>query len=152
MTEFQPIVCDLDNPDEYLTNVTINDHHVYFDEPESTGGTDKAPTPMQMALGSLGACIVMTIKIYLDMKKWPFKSVHCAIRYSKDKVDDPEQLTEEEQEYVRGHFLHTISAVVTVDADFDDKQLERVKNVAGKCPVHKLMEGSVLIGDEVQLA
>ncbi len=152
MTEFQPIICELSNPDEFLTNVTIRDHHVDFDEPESAGGKDKAPTPTETTIGSLGACVVMTIKIYLDHKNWSFRSVHCALRMSKEKVEDPERLTEEERSYVRSNRLTRITTVITIDADFDEKQLERVKTVAGKCPVHKLMEGSVLIQDEVQLA
>lgn len=152
MIEFQPIVCELENPDEFLTDVTINDHHVQFDEPESAGGTDKAPTPTEMAVGSLGACVVMTLKIYLDQKKWSYRSIHCALRLSKEKIDDPDSLSDEERSFVRGNRLTRITTVITMDADFDEKQLERVKNVAGKCPVHKLMEGSVLIQDEVQLA
>ena len=152
MAEFQPTICKLSNPEEFLTNVTIRDHHVDFDEPESAGGKDAAPTPTEMAIGSLGACVVMTIKIYLDHKKWAFRSVHCALRMSKEKIEDPERLSEEERSYVRNNRLTRITTVITIDADFDEKQLERVKTVAGKCPVHKLMEGSVLIEDEVQLA
>lgn len=152
MAEFQPIICELNTSDEFLTNVTIIDHHVEFDEPESAGGKDTAPTPTEMAIGSLGACVVMTIKIYLDHKKWAFRSVHCALRMSKEKIEDPERLSEEERSFVRSNRLTRITTVITIDADFDEKQLERVKTVAGKCPVHKLMEGSVLIQDEVQLA
>ncbi len=151
MAEFQPIVCELNNPNEFITNVTIDAHHVTFDEPESAGGTDEAPTPTQMLIGSLGACVVMTIKIYLDHKKWPFRSLRSAVHMSKEKIDDLSVLTEEEQTYVRNNRLTRMTSVVTIDADFDDKQLERVKTVAGKCPVHKMLEGSVLIEDEVEL-
>ena len=43
------------------------------DEPTSAGGTDTGPTPYEILLGSLAACITITLRLYADHKGIPLR-------------------------------------------------------------------------------
>ncbi len=152
MPDLEPIVCEIKDADRFLTNAAISDHHIIFDEPEGFGGTNKGPGPEQMAVASLGACVAMTIKIYLDHKQWTFETIRCSLRLSKEKIGADREVNEKERSYVRNGILTRIVNVITIGGELDEEQLKRIRMIAGKCPVHRLMEGSTLIEDEVQLA
>lgn len=151
MSKFPIIKTTLSNNKEFKTDVNIAKHHIVLDEPVASGGNDEGPTPTQMAIASLGACVVMTIKIYLDHKNWEFESINCDLDLNIERIDDINSLPEEEQKYVIRGQLRRIKNIITVKANFDDDQVKRVKIIAGKCPVHKFMEGSTLIQDEIRL-
>lgn len=151
MSQYPTIKTTLNSSKEFKTIAAIGDHQLILDEPFVSGGNNEGPTPTQTAIAALGACVVMTIKIYLDHKDWEFDSVDCELDFKIEKVEDPSILTEEEQKYVIRGQLRRIKNIITMKADFDENQINRVRIIAGKCPVHKLMEGSVLIEDEVKL-
>jgi len=148
---FPPIKTTLPNSNELKTIISIGEHEIITDEPVDSGGNDEGPTPTQLAISSLGACVAMTIKIYLDHKKWDFESIDCDLTFSIERIDDINSLPEDEQKYVIRGQLRRIRNTITLKADFDDEQVKRVKIIAGKCPVHKLMAGSTLIQDEIKM-
>lgn len=148
---FPSIKTSLPNSDELKTIINIGDHELITDEPVESGGNDEGPTPTQLAISSLGACIAMTLKIYLDHKKWEFESIDCELNFTIERIEDINSLPEDEQKYVIRGQLRRIRNRITLKANFDEEQVRRVKIIAGKCPVHKLMAGSTLIQDEVVL-
>lgn len=151
MSQYPIIKTTLSSNKEFKTIASIGEHQLILDEPFESGGNNEGPTPTQTAIAALGACVAMTIKIYLDHKDWKFDSIDCELDFKIEKVEDPSVLTEEEQKYVIRGQLRRIKNIITMKADFDENQVNRVKIIAGKCPVHKLMEGSVLIEDELKL-
>jgi len=151
MNKYPTIKTTLPSNKEFKTIVSVGEHQLILDEPLGSGGNNKGPTPTQTAIAALGACVAMTIKIYLDHKDWKFESIDCDLDFKIEKIEDPSVLSEEEQKYVVRGQLRRINNTITMKADFDENQINRIKIIAGKCPVHKLMEGSVLIEDEVKL-
>ncbi len=54
----------------YRTAINIRQHTIIADELIQDGGTDTGPTPMEILLGTAGACIVVTTKAYAQRKGW----------------------------------------------------------------------------------
>lgn len=51
--------------EEFVT-VTARNHNIIIDEPVEQGGTDTGMNPVEMLLGSISACLTLTINIYAE--------------------------------------------------------------------------------------
>ena len=72
------------------TQVTIqaSDFTWLGDEPTGAGGTDAGPTPYELMLGSLAACITITLRLYADHKGIPLEGVRVELEYDRVHADD----------------------------------------------------------------
>jgi putative redox protein len=119
----------------YTHEVEVDGHHVVSDEPPQKGGNDEGPSPTRLFLASLAACTATTVEMYADRKGWELGSVEVeATRESGDR-----------EEPVR------YSVEVRIPAPITDEQSERIKAIAAKCPVHRMLTGKVEIEDRVEL-
>ena len=59
----------------YRTAIQIRDHVIIADEPLQDGGTDEGPTPMEILVGTVGACIAVTTRAYAKRKNWPLEGI-----------------------------------------------------------------------------
>jgi len=117
-----------------------NGRHEWFgDEPESNGGTDTAPTPYEMLLGSLAHCTLVTLVLYARHKGIELGPV--SARYEHKKVPAPEGRTGE---------VDLITSYVTIGGEYDDAVRKRLEQIVTRCRVHRtLMVGAEVI-DEVE--
>ena len=116
------------------TTINIRNHEWHADEPLEAGGTDTAPTPGELMLGALGSCMAITCKLYAERKGWDLESVEVKLDYERFRGRD-----------YPGHegddlFVHEVREALVFRGDLDDKQLARLRDIAGKCPVHRLLE------------
>jgi putative redox protein len=137
------------NSVSYVSKIITKNHEIIADEPISAGGTDKGPNPIELALGALGACTTMTIKIYLDQKKWPFESVDVNVDSTVERVENSAILSNLERPFVDNGRLRRIHKSITVTGVFSDDQKERILKIASKCPVNKMLSGSSYITDSL---
>lgn len=135
----------------YHTKIQSGKHSYYADEPIEAGGTDKAPTPVQMTLGSLGACVVITIKMYLDRKKWEFSSLEVDVTSEVDKIENTALLSEPERKFVVFGRLRRIHKVIKIKGNFTEEELSKIREIGSKCPVNKMLSASSYITDEILL-
>ncbi|HAC15118.1 MAG TPA: hypothetical protein DCE78_04130 [Bacteroidetes bacterium] len=135
----------------YHTKIQSGKHTFYADEPIESGGTDKAPTPVQMTLGALGACVVITIKMYLDRKNWTFSSLDVDVTTQVDKIENAAPLSEPERKLVVFGRLRRIHKVIRIKGNFTEEQLTKIRDIGSKCPVNKMLSASSYITDEIQL-
>jgi putative redox protein len=106
----------------------------YADEPLEDGGTDSGPTPMEMMLGSLGTCIVITVHLYANRKRWPLEKVEVNLDIQRYKAGDYPAYQGEAQ------FVHEIREKVVLHGDqLSDEQRERLMDIAKKCPVRRVL-------------
>lgn len=116
-----------------LTKIKTRQHEYYADEPTQDGGTDTAVTPMEMAIGALGACIAVTVKMYAERKGWPLESIELVLDEERfNGMDYPDYDGD-------AKFVHEIRKAIKFNGPLDAQQRERLLEIAGKCPVHRLI-------------
>jgi uncharacterized OsmC-like protein len=141
----------LNDSGSYLSKIITKRHTIVADEPISAGGTDEGPNPIELTLGALGACTVMTIKIYLDQKKWAFESVSVDVESTVEKVENAAILSALERPFVVNGRMRKIHKSIYIKGDFSDEQKERILNIASKCPVNKMLNESSYITDSLSI-
>lgn len=111
----------------YTNQVTTYNHRWLADEPESLGGADEGPAPMEMVLAGLGACTSMTLRMYAARKEWPLEKVTVDLRHDKGSKG-----------------AESISRTIKLEGNLSDEQRQRLLEIANKCPVHKTLLNSEL--------
>src|SRR5690242_12543627 len=64
----------------YLQRIAAGRHVLPADEPVTAGGSDAGPTPYDLLLSALGACVSMTLGVYARRKRWPLEGVRVRLR------------------------------------------------------------------------
>jgi putative redox protein len=109
-----------------------------IDEPVAVGGLDSGPNPYDVLCAALGACTVMTLRLYAAKKDWPVRRVSAEVTHVREPEMDPPD------RFVRH---------VVIDGDLDPEQRKRMIEIAGRCPVHQTLErGARIETTEVPLA
>ncbi|WP_452231691.1 bifunctional alpha/beta hydrolase/OsmC family protein [Lacinutrix sp. MEBiC02595] len=129
--------------DNFTTTIQTKNHSMIADEPIAAGGDDFGPSPYDFLSAGLAACTVMTLKLYAERKQWDLQEVFVYITYSKKHSDD---LRIEVDKPTR--FDHLQKKLKFI-GDLDDKQKQRLKEIASKCPVHRTLQSNVLIDTEL---
>jgi putative redox protein len=114
--------------------INIRNHTLTADETLDRGGTDTAPTPMEMLLGALGACIVITIQMYAQRKNWPLEAVNVTLSLERFKKEDYPAYTGD------AGFVNEIRQEVTLKGNLTDEQRARLLEIGNRCPVHRTLE------------
>jgi putative redox protein len=121
----------------YTHDVEVDGHELVIDEPESAGGADQGPSPTRLLAASLAACTAITLEMYADRKGW----------------DLGELEVEAEMEYGESSAPKSFTVILRLPRVLSEDQVERLKVIAGKCPVHRTLasETEVQIEDRVEL-
>lgn len=119
--------------DGFTTDISTDIHHLVADEPESVGGNDFGPSPYELLNASLGACTAMTLHMYAKRKKWDLQEVRVHLNYAKKHADDQQNLDDPNSKI--DHF----EKIIEVRGDLDQTQVNRLLEIAKKCPVHKTL-------------
>jgi len=114
----------------FRTECEAGRHRIVIDQPAAAGGSDAGPTPLDVQLMALGACIAAISRIVANQKRLPLKGVKVAV---EGTLDTDALLGK--QTGVRAGFS-SISARVFLDADLSREQKEEfVRLVDSRCPV-----------------
>ncbi|MFO1303833.1 MAG: OsmC family protein [Burkholderiales bacterium] len=115
--------------------VSIRNHRVPADELPAVGGEDSGPTPHDLYDAALAACKAITMVWYANRKQIPLEDVE--VRVERD--DSGERSG-----------TYRLRAALVLGGPLTDAQREELRNVAGKCPVHKLMtQATTLVETEL---
>ena len=117
------------------------------DEPLLAGGTDTGPTPYELLLGRLAACIAVTLRLYANHKAISLDGVDVRLEFDRVHADDCLGCDERFDGWI-----DRIQTQVTIHGRFTDAQRIRLAQVAERCPVHKTLTNGVHIVDAVQFA
>jgi putative redox protein len=124
--------------------IQARDFNWLGDEPTAAGGTDTGPTPYELLLGSLAACITITLRLYADHKGIPLEEVRVELEYDRVHADDCVDCDERADGWIE-----RIQSRVTLRGTFDEPQRKRLAQVAQRCPVHKTLANGVHMVDSV---
>lgn len=132
----------------YQTEMHLDNFDLVADEPEELGGTDQGPRPVSLLLGALGACTSITLRMYTERKEWPMEGVEVEMYHERKRVDEYEG--DDLPEGAKGLFDY-IRMKITIDGnELDQEQMERIGVIAGKCPVHRILTGPLVIDTSIE--
>ncbi|WP_458628714.1 bifunctional alpha/beta hydrolase/OsmC family protein [Winogradskyella sp. PC D3.3] len=129
--------------DNFTTSIQTKNHTLIADEPASVGGSDFGPSPYEYLNAALAACTVMTLKMYAERKKWDLREVYVYISHSRKHSDDLNLVLEQPK------YLDHISKKLKFVGDLTTEQIERLKEISSRCPVHKTIASEVVFETEV---
>lgn len=122
----------------------IRNFTLTVDEPESLGGTDTGPNPVELILGALASCQEITYRAFAEALEIPLDSVSVRIEGDLDlrgffAVNDN----------VRAGF-QDIRGTVELDSTASAEDLARLKQIVdAHCPVLDILQGSVPVTLEI---
>ena len=129
--------------DNFTTSIQTKNHSFIADEPASIGGSDFGPSPYEYLNAALAACTVMTLKLYAERKQWDLQEVYVYVSHSRKHSDDLQVEVEKPK------YLDHISKKLKFVGNLDATQIERLKEIASRCPVHKTIASEVIFETEV---
>jgi putative redox protein len=112
-------------------------HRLVIDEPTEAGGNDQGPSPTRTLAAALASCTAITTEMYADRKGWDVGDLEVEAQMEYDETGVPRA------------FLVTLHLPRALSED----QAERLREIAGKCPVHRALSGErqVTITDRFEL-
>ncbi|MGH1369293.1 MAG: bifunctional alpha/beta hydrolase/OsmC family protein [Maritimibacter sp.] len=123
------------DPDGFLQDIFGgSDHHMFADEPEAYGGTNKGLSPYGFLSAGLAACTSMTLRMYARRKAWPLEHVFVDVTHAKVHAEDAAK-TDETPAVKVDEFRR----VITLTGALDAEQRARLLEIADQCPVHKTL-------------
>lgn len=119
----------------FAHDLEVDGHTLVVDEPEESGGTALGPRPTRLVGGALAACTAITVEMYAERKGWKLGDVEVDVDIEYD-----------------GAAPSSFDVTLKVQCELDDDQLERLRVIAGKCPVHRALasETPVTIEDRIE--
>ena len=108
---------------------------VRLDEPPPIGDGTGA-TPSETLLAALSACAAMTLTMYAKRKQWPLTNVR--IHATLERPESKEPGTPQR-----------IVQTITLEGPLDAEQKKRLVEIAGKCPVHRTLEGPLVLEERL---
>ena len=118
----------------YRHMIDVRSHHVSVDEPLEAGGDDTAPSPQELLAASLASCTAITIEMYAARKGWDLGYVEVECEYTPAERGCPTKF----------------DLIMRLPEDASDEQVERLKVIAAKCPVHRTLDGEVMFNERVE--
>ena len=114
--------------------VKVRTHDVTVDEPTESGGSDAGPSPQELLAASLASCTAVTMEMYAQRKGWDLGYVEVDCEYTPAERGCPTKF----------------ELVMRLPADAPDDQVEKLRIIAAKCPIHRILDGEVMFDERVE--
>jgi putative redox protein len=122
--------------ENFTHDIQVGNHTITADEPGEKGGDDRGPSPQELLAASLASCTAVTMEMYARRKGWDISGLAVDVRYSPAE---------------RGCQTR-FELVMTMPPQLDEEQVERLRVIGAKCPVHRTLEGDVAFDERVERA
>jgi len=119
----------------FTHDLEVRGHRLTADEPKDAGGDDLGPSPQELLAASLASCTAITIEMYAKRKGWNVDGMEVDVDYLPAE---------------RGSVTR-FRLIMRLPAHLEDEQVEKLRQIAAKCPVHRTLEGEVAFDERVEL-
>lgn len=120
----------------YLAESKIRNHSVLLDEPAELGGADQAPTPLEHLLNAIGGCVAITLRMYAERKGWDLGKITVTVSQKTEKTENG--------------MVKSLVEEINFEKEVTEAQHKRLLNIAGKCPVAKMVKRETLIETSIK--
>ena len=90
------------------------------DQPFGAGGLGAGPTPFDLLSAALGACALMTMRLYASGLGWPVEHIVVRVSHLREGLKDRDRFVEE----------------IQLVGDLTEAQRQALAEVATRCPIH----------------
>ncbi len=115
----------------YLAEAKMRNHFAVIDEPLALGGDDNAPTPVEYLLTAIGGCVAITLRMYAERKGWELGEITVNVTQNEDE---------------KGNY---VSEEISFEKEITDEQRSKLLEIAGKCPVAKMVKGETRVENKI---
>ncbi len=131
--------------DGYKAVIETRGLTIIADEPPEDGGTDQGMRPTELLLAALVGCVAITAKLYANRKGWKLEGVEITAHSERIKAADypAYQGTSD--------IVHEFKQMIRFKGDLTEDQRTRLLEVAGKCPVHRMLTSPNFLFEELDL-
>lgn len=118
----------------FTHRIDIRQHQLITDEPVELGGEDEGPSPQELLAASLASCTATTMEMYAKRKGWDIGPVEVSCEYAPAERGSPT------------HF----NLVLRIPTGCTEEQVEKLRLIAAKCPVHRILDGQAVFEERVE--
>lgn len=127
MTQTQTRVTVSEKGALYAQAVIAGRHILAADEPISQGGQDTGPSPYEYLMAGLGACTLITMRMYAERHKWPLSRAKVELWH--EKVTATGTAPKSDRFY----------RIITLEGELAEEQRVRLLQIAEHCPVSETL-------------
>jgi putative redox protein len=120
----ESVVVDDTGLGKFQVEARMGSTALLIDEPASVGGLGSGPNPYDLMSAALGACTLMTIRLYAERKAWPLQHVRVRVTHSRGALQAKDVFARE----------------ISLQGPLDAEQTQRLLEIAERCPVHLTLE------------
>ncbi len=124
---------------KFTLNVMSDSHHWLADEPVAVGGLNLGPDPYEHLLAALGACTVMTVRMYANHKQLPLEDIEVLLSHEKNYHEDCKNCEQPDG------YAERITRQIRLTGNLSPEQRNRLLEIANKCPVHKTLHSRLVV-------
>ncbi|TDR23258.1 bifunctional alpha/beta hydrolase/OsmC family protein [Marinicella litoralis] len=128
---------------KFQCDVQTASHQWIADEPLKVGGSDSGPDPYQHLLAGLGACTVMTLRMYANLKKIPMDNVIVNLSHDREHGEDCQSCDDQHPK------IDVIHRNIEFAGDLTEEQISKLLIIADKCPVHRTLHNKIEVRTEL---
>ena len=120
---------------DYLAEAKMRNHFAVIDEPIDKGGDDNGPTPVEYLLTAIGGCVSITLRMYTERKGWDLGKITVKVV--------------QKQELISEGIKKSLVEEISFEKEVTEEQREKLIEIAGKCPVAKMVKGETPITSKI---
>lgn len=120
---------------QFEHSIKIRNHRLVTDEPAEVGGSDAGPSPLELLAAALASCTATTIEMYAKHKEWDVGDVKVKVEYEPAKRGSPTRF----------------AVGLCLPSHLSEEQIQRLNEIAAKCPVHRTLEGEVMFDETITI-
>lgn len=112
-------------------DMNIRNHALISGLTENLGGSDEGPNPHELLEAALAACTILTVQMYADKKGIKLESTQALVKILSEGSET------------------RILRELNFKGDLSKEEINKLTEIAEKCPIHRLLQSQVIIDTKV---